>query len=176
MAEWLKILLSALAGMTTAALLEPLKHWIARRTSARGVQRAVYREIATAYNLLKNEICSDGLDAVMRRLVVETLDFYWTSKRDALYEVPNYTVLVGVIGKLKDVKEAYKTDKAEANVTIKHWIELVEMLIISGVIDDKVFGKELNRASTFKENAAKRGARLIREAADRKNKKMPSIR
>ena len=65
MADWLKILISALAGMMTGILggiaVEPLKQWVTRKTAARRGRTAIYKEIAAmwgGFNLCA-ERCED---------------------------------------------------------------------------------------------------------------------
>jgi len=49
--EWLKILVSALAGMVTGTLLEPLKKWINDCVAAREGRKAIYTELGKVYAL-----------------------------------------------------------------------------------------------------------------------------
>lgn len=68
MAEWLKILLSALAGMTVATLLEPLKFAINARLKRNQVRRALYEVLGTLYDFI-HELGSP--EAAIRELIYD---------------------------------------------------------------------------------------------------------
>lgn len=161
MADWLKILVSALAGMVTAGALEPLKHWINRRIAAREIQTAIYAELARVYVMFDEEVSQDGVDAVMRRIIMETYDFYFHEKREIFHLVPNYLIIIGIYGKLKDLRESYRKGEIKGELEVKDFIRFIDIFIITGAINNRRFERELKKAAQWKGSLGKQGDKSI---------------
>lgn len=175
MTEWLKILISALAGMVTASLLEPVKHIINTRIRKREAQQALYREIAFAYHGFTEQLSTRGVDEVMQEVAVEAVWFFWESKREELYLVPHYRTIVGNLGQLRNLKAKYDKDGRIDEAEIKHWVHTVEVLLMTNIIETKLFFRELDKVSTFMDDSIARMNRLQKQVLDKRNKEMPSI-
>lgn len=89
MTEWLKILISALAGMATGILLEPCRHLIANKITAHCAKRAIYAELGKIYWCGHNSTATLG-----GNLTTEAFDYYYQSKRDILYLLPEFQELI----------------------------------------------------------------------------------
>lgn len=87
MSEWVKILLSALAGMAAGVFLEPVKHFIQLRIKTRRIERDIYREIGRLYVTLELQAEREG-DAELVKTYFDILDdsdfeYYYSREREA---------------------------------------------------------------------------------------------
>lgn len=114
MADWVKILITALAGVTTGALLEPLKQWISMRNAASRAKKAIYRELGDVYHT--HVLLKDGTTALMHvsglnLFKAEAFEYYYNSHREAFYRIPEWQYLLGMYEFLKRFRDDVKTGK-----------------------------------------------------------------
>lgn len=87
MSEWVKILVSALGGVATGVLLEPLKHFIQLRIKARRINADIYKELARLYVTLTLQ-AERTEDAEIVKTYFDILDdsdfeYYYSHEREA---------------------------------------------------------------------------------------------
>jgi hypothetical protein len=93
-AEWVKILLSALAGMiagtASGIMLEPMKFWIQRRYASKRAEKGILSELANIYEFfcVGTEGKSEGiLQISFEKDMSDTFQYYYTNHREACYQI-----------------------------------------------------------------------------------------
>ena len=111
MSEWLKILLSALAGVITGVLLEPVKRWIGDRITAHYAKEAMYAELGRLYYVAK--YCCSDLDPrwIKGYLQSSAFDYYYNSKREILYLLPDYEELIWHFEMIKSLRKLLENNE-----------------------------------------------------------------
>lgn len=178
MSEWLKILISALAGMATSLTLEPIRHWVGRQIAAREARIVIYRELATQYDLLNHEFTKDEFRLVGDQILTESFDYYFDNKREIIHLLPHHVYVVGLFGGLKTLKRLIQEDVDLAEENRRKWINRLELGLLSGFIHKSFIG-ELPEAETLidkkVEKLQKLFTRVQKKVQRRKMKEMPSI-
>jgi hypothetical protein len=161
MSDWLKVLISAIAGMVAGALLEPIKQWISRRIAQFEIVRAIYRELGRTYWIFKYEAPEEGNEAAMEQVVTETYDCYFDKKREALHLIPNHVMVLGAFKMLKRLAREHKEGKITAEAAIHEFTFLIDRFLIMGLIQPKKFFRYSDEYGRWKATAAKEAGRVL---------------
>ena len=107
MAEWLKILISALAGMSAGIAAEPLRHWVVNRLTVNAAREAIYGELGMIDYYLKD--CDDSQQCgwAMANIQTNAFDYYYNSRREVLYLLPECNALVAMYARTKHSYDLY---------------------------------------------------------------------
>jgi hypothetical protein len=103
-AEWVKILISAVVGMTTGILVEPFKSWVTLRVVAGQGKKAIYYELARLYMFFKLLPPATLID--FTNISTDAFDFYYGQKREAFYRITNCHDLTVFYRDLKAIQRA----------------------------------------------------------------------
>jgi hypothetical protein len=109
MPEWAKILVSALVGVATGTVLEPLKGWVGRHLTARRARAAIYDELGNLYQVCyltsrkgDETFCYQAL----KYNAADTFDFYYQQHREACFLIKDWNGIEGVYQFYKAVRIA----------------------------------------------------------------------
>ncbi len=92
MSEWVRILISAVVGFSSALLIEPVKYRFSIWLTSRRAEKTINREIGRMYQLfcLQNEDDEFKHLAVFRCNLTSAYDYYFEHHREALYRIKWY--------------------------------------------------------------------------------------
>jgi len=112
--EWLKILVSALAGMATGILLEPLKYWISNWVVSREARNAIYAELGKIYSLFV-ELPERGGGKTdedrLRNISLDAFHFYYGEQRSAFYRLREWPEILGIYRDFELTRDAVLSGK-----------------------------------------------------------------
>jgi len=149
MAEWLKILISALAGMATGLVMEPLKHWISDYIAAHQAKRTIYAELARTYYAFKKWGPNDSHpNWPLGHIESQVFDYYYSSKREVLYLIPHYGTLISLNKTITRLKGLCETREKEIGEIVDTMLHLFQANIDQGLLD----GNELAKQYQAREN------------------------
>src|SRR6266404_6123539 len=88
MSDWIKVLIGALAGLTTAVLLEPLKHYIQIRIKTRRIKADIYKDLGRLLVTLSLQAGAPPENAEVVKTYFDILDdtdfeYYYSREREA---------------------------------------------------------------------------------------------
>ncbi len=94
MADWLKILISALLGVVTGIasgiLLEPMKFSVQRYFAAKRAEQGILSELANIYEMFCMDVETKE-EVVLQKCfsadMADTFEFYYTNHREAVYRI-----------------------------------------------------------------------------------------
>ena len=162
MSEWLKILVSAIAGMTVGTLLEPLKFAINNRLKARQVRRTIYEELAALYDFIRGlqnpQTAISGLlydSAILRtgrksitheehvkdRLAIwhfDIFDHYYQTERSTFYRLQEARVLKNIVDQSRKWLNSSDPPLKKLD-NLAHWMNCVDSSLSLGELDRTVF-------------------------------------
>ena len=128
--DWLKILLSALAGMVTGVLLEPIRHWIANKIAAHYAKQAIYAELGRIYAARQKDP-----SWLISHLHCEAFDYYYESKRDVIYLIPEYHELISLFNTVHRLRLLHQEGKRTPAEVVKTLVGEIERRIATNDID-----------------------------------------
>jgi hypothetical protein len=102
MAEWLKILISALVGVvtgvTTGILGEPMKSAIQRYFTAKRARKAIYNELGMIYALFclsDSKTHPSYCEYALKHSPPDDFDYYYTQHRESCFLIPDWPGIQG---------------------------------------------------------------------------------
>jgi hypothetical protein len=113
MAEWLKILVSALTGTLVGLLAEPIRKWISDRSTIKTIRSQVYHELGRMYFFLtehKSLMYAMDKGSVLIILNTDVFEFYYASKRELLYVIPEHHGFISCYAHLKRLRDDLGSD------------------------------------------------------------------
>jgi hypothetical protein len=146
MSDWAKILISALAGMVTGILLEPIRHWIGNKIAAYYAKRVIYAELGKIYRIAA-KVKAGQKDPlwIIRQLDCEAFDFYYGSKREVLYLIPEYQGLISVFGTIHRLKNLHRDGEKVSSQDVEVLVNAIERRKEAGEIDISALRSAANR-------------------------------
>src|SRR5437016_2795975 len=101
MSEWIKILVSAVVGMTSGLVAEPLRIEVVRYFTSKRARNAIYREFADIYHLVvvigkESDFRESFMKLIIEDMKTEVFDFYYDQHREAIYKIPEWKHLKGL--------------------------------------------------------------------------------
>jgi hypothetical protein len=124
MSEWAKILISALAGVATGILLEPVKHWISLKLTGKEIKTAIYKELGKAYFIFvigalnTKEYQPGEFDyekMCIEYLSLEAFTYFYNQRREAFYGLDECNWIIALNRKFSSIQRAV----ADKHVTAK---------------------------------------------------------
>jgi hypothetical protein len=143
MSDWIKILISALAGVATGVLLEPLKYAVSLAVNARFARRAIYRELGKSYLIFCIvEPRRPAPDETYTRFMVANLsmdafDYYYSQKRDSFYKIREWNNLIGLYRRLRNIQKDMNEGRLTATQAAYDIAEAINDRIKSQTLDFK---------------------------------------
>lgn len=109
MADWLKILISALSGVAVGLILEPLKHHFMGRVIARKARRAIYHELGGMYRgfCLTQHESEEFYARCFKHGVLDdgTFWYYRNHYRDAFYGLKEWEPIEDIYSAFRVIKQ-----------------------------------------------------------------------
>jgi hypothetical protein len=139
MAEWVKILLSALSGMAVGILLEPFKNWINARLASNRANRAIYHELGRIYFMCRVVVpvpheADETWDHVIKNLKTGAFDFYYEQRRETLFQVDHWQDIELLYRKMKGTQMSVLDKKKTAAEGVREIGEDFEFSFRTGLI------------------------------------------
>ena len=146
MADWIKILITAVvSSVSTAAVAEPLKGWLADLNNRRRLRKTLYRELAITYLDIRASI-AELRKANDKRLVVARevkTDYFDAAQNDPIFLELNeavalhslYFTMNTVIGRVPDA------DGKEQLLILEEVQELIETSVAEKPFSTRRFNK-----------------------------------
>ena len=111
MPEWAKILISALAGMTTAIIVDPIRQWISIKIVARRARKNLYQEMGRVYcwfNKVGRHKVPGFNKMVFSEFKSDVFEYYYGSHRESFYQIPEAWAILAVYTSLRKIQESVK--------------------------------------------------------------------
>jgi len=146
MVDWLKILFSALAGVITGMLLEPVRHWISNRITMHYARRAIYLELANLLSALaddesgQSDVSKDRLD---RLLHLNALEYFYSSKREVLFLLPDFQSLFRIRDILSILRDILNKGAESPNSVYK----LAQTMFLDSELQHELNSGEIRRTA-----------------------------
>jgi len=105
-----KTLIAALLGVITGALLEPIKHSISNRMTARNVRKSIYYD----YGRIMFFVTRKGYwekETLLIALQTDAFDFYYDVKREMLYLLPEFQAIINLAKYIKRMRKELTADE-----------------------------------------------------------------
>lgn len=128
MADWVKILVSAIVGMVagimSSLISEPLKARFVRRSAAKRARKAIYQELGRLYLvfvILSEETFEDLKDyriSILKELKLDAYEFYYNQQREAFYQIAEWTAIKQVADSLSSMKSKAVTEGTDLDELI----------------------------------------------------------
>jgi len=161
MSDWGKILVSALAGVVTGIFLEPIRRWIGDAITARYAKRAIYEELGGIYHLATRIKSGQGDPLrVVRKLNCQAFDYYYASKREVVYLIPEYQGLISIFDKVRRLKALHQDGAKLSAQEVEVLSNMIERLKESAEID----GAALTRGANKFAKRVRKGMAQVRAA------------
>jgi hypothetical protein len=161
MSDWVKILVSALAGVFTGILLEPIRYWIGNTITAHYAKRAIYAELGKIHHLAARSKSGqpDPL-RIVRQLDCQAFDYYYASKREVVYLIPEYPGLVSLFDRVHQLKHRQSEGERVSAQEIEVLANAISRCEEAGEID----GAALRRGVDNYQQRLRRGMAQVRAA------------
>jgi hypothetical protein len=142
MAEWIKILLGALAGMFAeiigGLILEPLKEKLSRKRTSKRAKEVIYKDLAYLHNLCKNKT-SIPTKGTFLKWSLEGYQYYYSEHREAVYEIQSYESISGLAEILKFAQSQVEKGKWELGLAVGVIDSYIDAAIENKWFDMKLF-------------------------------------
>ena len=137
MADWLKILISALAGVTTALLSDTLRMTLARKVAVNRIRRLIAPEMFVIVNELwyfwrcqGSPTCEERLRRIVR---FDVFDHYSTQNKETFLEIP-YVWL------WRELYDGAKEIIQETKSPLEERLYKIEKLLRNVYLNQRLFG------------------------------------
>ena len=146
MSEWLKILVSALAGMMTGAALEPLKHQIRLRMVAGKAKRGIHSELARVYYFMNQgqSLPEKFSTTALSRMVFDTFDYFYTQERESFYLLERHHDIAGLYRELRLIQEEVRCGRVSGGQGARDFCSAIDLRLECRSLDKELFDREVN--------------------------------
>lgn len=140
MSDWVKILVSALAGLIAGILstviVEPLKSNLTLVLKSRRARKAIHNELLNIYMLFSEKSGdADFFRKAFEDNLFNIFDFYFENEREAVFQIPHWQSLQTVYKAMKDTVEKVLAGQVEPTLGAKQIIIPIKTFSEFGLID-----------------------------------------
>ncbi len=162
MSDWVRILVSALAGVLTGILLEPIRQWIGNAITAHHAKQAIYAELGKIHRILESKSAPADPLRIVKQLDCQAFDYYYASKREVVYLIAEYPGIVSLFDKVHRLKK--RGDDGE-RISAQE-LEVLANAIIRCEETGEIDGAALHRGAQQFQQRRRRGMAYVRAARE----------
>jgi hypothetical protein len=142
-AEWLKVLIGALAGLIVGLVSDPLKTWINGKLKEREIRRALYRSMADLYGFYSSKYeagLRERYPMAFENSNLDIFDHYFTTEKAAFFRLPEAPFVRTFFTLVRD-----SFDQRGTHVGRQEDIDAIKFCMQSGLRSGSIDAKRLNR-------------------------------
>ncbi len=147
MADWIKVLISALAGMLAGLIAEPIKNALQDEIRMRRMESSLAVEMGYLVGSVGIDVAHWPERWWETHMSIERYEYYYSSQRELLFRSRYYNQIDSFYRQMKRAKAASERDDKEALFEADEGVLLFEMLLASD--DLRPAFKEYRKKGSF---------------------------
>ncbi len=139
--EWLKILISALAGILTGIAMEPIRHHIQLQIQKKRVKQDIYQELGVIWSIMAFKVNGPGESFPERYFqFLKTLDFdyYYNRNREAFNTLEGSWGIKELYQAIDIAKIAVENDWLKPKEAADYILSNFSRSFVTGVVDEEL--------------------------------------